>query len=54
MIQDQVRSNSKYSDWLLKLSECELFSAGGSAKEIDKIPEIFFKKRNLINYKKFK
>ena len=32
---------------VVKLSECEMFS-GGSAKEIDKIPEIFFKKRNLL------
>ena len=32
---------------VIKLSECQLFSAG-SAKEIDKIPEIFFKKRNLL------
>ena len=32
---------------VVKLSECELFS-GGSAKEIDKIPEIFFKKRNIL------
>ena len=32
---------------VVKLSECELFSAGDS-KEIHKIPELFFKKRNLI------
>ena len=32
---------------VIKLSECEVFS-GGSAKEIDKIPEIFFKKRNIL------
>ena len=32
---------------VVKLSECSLFSAGDS-KEIDKIPELFFKKRNLI------
>ena len=38
---------------VVKLSECELFSAG-SAKEIDKIPEIFFKKKKFINHKKFK
>ena len=31
---------------VVKLSECQLFSAGDS-KEIDKIPELFFKKRNL-------
>ena len=32
---------------VIKLSECQLFSAG-SSKEINKIPEIFFKKRNLL------
>ena len=32
---------------VIKLSECQLFCAGTS-KEIDKIPEIFFKKRNLL------
>ena len=32
---------------VIKLSECQLFCAG-SLKEIDKIPEIFFKKRNLL------
>ena len=32
---------------IVKLSECQLFSAGDS-KEIDKIPDIFFKKRNLV------
>ena len=32
---------------VVKLSECQLFSAGDS-KEIDKIPELFFKKRNLL------
>ena len=32
---------------VVKLSECELFSAGDS-KEINKIPELIFKKRNLI------
>ena len=32
---------------VLKISECRLFSAGNS-KEIDKILELFFKKRNLI------
>ena len=30
---------------IIKLSECDIFSAGN---EIDKIPEIFFKKRNLL------
>ena len=38
---------------VIKLSECQLFCAGNS-KEIDKIPDIFFKKREFINYKKFK
>ena len=33
--------------FVVKISECLLFSAGAS-KEIDKIPDIFFKKRNLI------
>ena len=32
---------------VIKISECQLFSAGDS-KEIDKIPELFSKKRNLI------
>ena len=32
---------------VVKISECQLFSAG-DFKEIDKIPELFFKKRNLI------
>ena len=32
---------------VIKLSECQLFSAGDS-KEINKIPDIFFKKRNLV------
>ena len=41
---------------VVKISECQLFSAGDS-KEIDKIPELFFKKRNLmimknLNYNK--
>ena len=33
--------------FVVKISECLSFSAGDS-KEIDKIPELFFKKRNLI------
>ena len=33
--------------FVVKISECQLFS-GGDSKEIDKIPEFFFKKRNLI------
>ena len=32
---------------VVKISEWQLFSAGDS-KEIDKIPELFFKKRNLV------
>ena len=32
---------------VVKISECLLFFAGNS-KEIDKIPELFFIKRNLI------
>ena len=37
---------------VVKISECQLFSAGDS-KEIDKIPELFFKKRNLVIMKIF-
>ena len=33
--------------FIVKLSECQLFSAGNSY-EINKIPELFFKKRNLV------
>ena len=32
---------------LIKMSECEFFSAGDSS-EINKIPELFFKKKNLV------
>ena len=32
--------------FVVKISECQLFS-GGNFKEIDKIPDLFFKKRNL-------
>ena len=32
---------------LIKSSECDIFSAGDS-KEIDKVPDIFFQKRNLV------
>ena len=32
---------------VVKLSECQIFSAG-SLNEINKIPEMFFKKRNLL------
>ena len=35
------------TDVKIKISECELFS-GGDSKEIDKIPELFFEKRNLV------
>ena len=31
--------------FVVKISECQLFSAGDS-QEINKIPELFFKKRN--------
>ena len=40
----KVIQNTRF---VVKISECQLFSAGDS-KEIDKIPDIFFKKRNLI------
>ena len=33
--------------FVVKISECLLFSAG-DFKEIDKIPELFFRKRNLV------
>ena len=33
---------------IVKISECDIFSGGN---EIDKIPEIFFKKRNLLTMK---
>ena len=40
--------------FVVKISECLLFSAGDS-KEIDKIPELFFGKRKVLdNYEKFK
>ena len=35
---------------LIKMSECDLFSAGNSL-EINKIPDIFYQKRNLITIK---
>ena len=35
---------------LIKMSECDIFSAGNS-EEIDNIPDIFFKKRNLVIFK---
>ena len=40
----KVIQNTRF---VVEISECQLFSAGDS-KEIDKIPELFFKKRNLI------
>ena len=40
----KVIQNTRF---VVKLSECQLFS-GGDSSEIDKIPELFFKKRNLI------
>ena len=42
----QLRINQN-TRLVIKLSECQLFHAG-SSKEIDKIPDIFFKKRNLL------
>ena len=44
---DESVKNLQNTRLVVKLSECQLFSAGDS-KEIDKIPDIFFKKRNLI------
>ena len=38
---------------VIKLSECELFCIGNS-NEINKIPELFFKKRNLLIVKNLK
>ena len=38
---------------VVKISECQLFSAGDS-KEIDKIPELFFKKKKFNNHEKLK
>ena len=32
---------------VVKISECQFFSAGNSL-EINKIPELFFKKKNLV------
>ena len=40
----KVIQNTRF---VVKISECQLFSAGNSL-EINKIPELFFKKRNLI------
>ena len=40
----KVIQNTRF---VVKISECQLFLAGDSSK-IDKIPELFFKKRNLI------
>ena len=40
----KVIQNTRF---VVKISECQLFS-GGDSKGIDKIPDIFFKKRNLI------
>ena len=37
--------NIQNSRLIVKISECDIFSAGN---EIDKIPELFFKKRNLL------
>ena len=35
---------------IVKISECDIFSGGN---EIDKIPELFFKKRNLLIIKNY-
>ena len=37
--------NIQNSRLIVKISECNIFSGGN---EIDKIPELFFKKRNLL------
>ena len=44
MTQMKIIQNTRL---LIKLSECQLFSSGNSL-EINKIPEIFFNKKNLI------
>ena len=40
----KVIQNTRF---VVKISECQFFS-GGDSSEINKIPELFFKKRNLI------
>ena len=40
----KIIQNTRFA---IKLSECQLFSAGDSS-EINKIPELFFKKRDLV------
>ena len=47
MHEDYVSSimSIQNSRLIVKISECDIFSAGN---EIDKIPEIFFKKKNLL------
>ena len=40
----KVIQNTRF---VVKISECQLFSAGDSL-EINKIPELFLKKRNLV------
>ena len=42
---DSSKMTIQNSRLIVKISECDIFSAGN---EIDKIPEIFFKKRNLL------
>ena len=42
---DSSIMTTQNSRLIVKISECDIFSAGN---EIDKIPEIFFKKRNLL------
>ena len=41
---DSSIMNIQNSRLIVKISECDIFSAGN---EVNKIPEIFFKKRNL-------
>ena len=42
---DSSKMTIQNSRLIVKISECDIFSAGS---EIDKIPETFFKKRNLL------
>ena len=42
---DSSKMTIQNSILIVKISECDIFSGGN---EIDKIPEIFFKKRNLL------
>ena len=47
---DSSRMTIQNSRLIIKISECDIFSAGD---EIDKIPEIFLKKRNLSIIKNY-